>query len=213
MKLRKRKIILVTAGPTREHLDPVRFISNLSSGRLGYEIAREAHTRGYRVILISGPTNITPPQGVRVIHIVSAQELERAVLRCLPTVDVIFMTSAVCDYRPTRFHRGKIKRHKKRTLMLEATDDILLRVAARKTKQVVCGFCLETSKVLINARKKLKKKKLDFIVAHLYRGRKNPFGDNKISPIVLARSGVMKRLRPRTKKELARYVLNVIVGR
>ncbi|MBU1862309.1 MAG: phosphopantothenoylcysteine decarboxylase [Candidatus Omnitrophica bacterium] len=209
---KQKKVVLVTAGPTREHIDPVRFISNLSSGRLGYEIAIAAHKRGYEVVLISGPTHLRAPRGVCMVPVISARQLEKAVLRFFHQADVLFMTSAVCDYRPIRPRREKIKRKSTMALSLEGTPDILKRIIPYKKKQIVCGFCLETSNLVSRARMKLQKKKLDFIVAHRYHRGDNPFGDTMVKPLILDKEGNRYQLPAQTKQAVARYLLHLTMG-
>jgi phosphopantothenoylcysteine decarboxylase / phosphopantothenate---cysteine ligase len=204
------KTVLVTAGPTREYLDPVRFISNLSSGRLGYDIARCAQKRGYRTILISGPTALVPPKGVTMVSITSARELEQEVVRYFKMADILFMTSAVCDYRPLSVKKEKIKREHHLSITFESTDDILKKISAIKKKQIVCGFCIETHNLRKNALRKLKEKKLDFIIASCYSKGKNPFGDNLMSPLLCDKEGAWRPMRSLTKQKLAEYLLNMV---
>ena len=207
---KRRKTILITAGPTREHIDPVRFISNLSSGRLGYAIAQEAHKRGYRVILISGPTNLPVPLGIKVVHIVSADELKEKVVQHFKRAQILFMTSAVCDYRPFRTVSQKIKRGKDLFLRLTLTDDILKKVSRMKKRQIICGFSLETNDLEERAFQKLTEKKLDFIVATLFTEKISPFGDHTMKPLILDKNGCRYTIGYKTKKQLAIYLLNLI---
>ncbi len=206
---KRRKTILITAGPTREHIDPVRFISNLSSGRLGYEIAQEARRRGHKVILISGPTSLPAPSGIKVIHIVSADELEKKVFEFFRKAHILFMTSAVCDYQPSHFIRQKIKRKKDIMLHLKSTHDILKKIAKHKKDKIVCGFSLETHDLLRQAYRKLNEKKMDFIVASLFKGGVNPFGEHRMKPIILDKFGSRYSIGVKTKKQLAVFLLNL----
>jgi len=207
---KRRKTILITAGPTREHIDPVRFISNLSTGELGYTIAAVARKRGYQVILISGPTALPLPRGVRVVPVTSARDLERETIRFFKKIDILFMTGAVCDFRPVQFTAKKIKRRTKLSLHLTATHDILHKVARKKTKQILCGFCLETNRLERNALQKLRNKGLDIIVAHTYSKKVNPFGQRKTKPLILTCRGARYQLAPKTKKQIAVYLLQLI---
>ena len=159
---------LITAGPTREVLDPVRFLSNRSSGKMGLALARQALRRGAAVTLVCGPISIPPPRGAHVIPVVSAGEMLSAVQEHLEASDAVIMTAAVADFRPTTAHPGKIKKdgREKLVLEMEATPDILREISRKKGKRVVVGFAAETGNVTEEARKKLLAKDLDLIVAN-----------------------------------------------
>src|SRR5271154_2357020 len=146
--------VLVTAGPTREKIDPVRYLTNRSSGRMGYAIAEAALRRGARVLLVSGPTAIAAPGAAEVTAVETAEEMRAAVLKLLPESTVVIKTAAVADFRPRAASDQKIKRKGDVTLELEPTADILTAVTRLKTSQVVVGFAAETENVLENARKK-----------------------------------------------------------
>jgi len=161
--------VLITAGPTREPIDPVRYIGNRSSGKMGYAIAEAALRRGARVILVSGPTNLKPPSAAEVINVQTAQEMRDAVLARAAEASIIIKAAAVADYRPKQAADQKIKRQAGASLdiQLEGTADILAELGKRKTpKQVLIGFAAETENVLENARKKLLAKSLDAIVVN-----------------------------------------------
>src|SRR5881227_820854 len=161
--------VLVTAGPTRESIDPVRYIGNRSSGKMGYAIAEAALRRGARVILVSGPTNLKPPSAAEAISVQTAQQMLDAVLARAPEASIIIKAAAVADYRPKTAADQKIKRQAGASLPLdlEGTSDILAELGKRKTgKQIVIGFAAETDNVLENARKKLLAKSLDAIVVN-----------------------------------------------
>ncbi len=161
--------VLVTAGPTREPIDPVRYIGNRSSGKMGYAIAEAALRRGGRVILISGPTSLKPPSAAEVINVQTAQEMRDAVLARAPEASIIIKAAAVADYRPKHAAEQKIKRQAGASLDLdlEGTPDILAELGKKKTaKQILIGFAAETENVLENARKKLLTKSLDAIVVN-----------------------------------------------
>src|SRR5271169_5698870 len=158
--------VLITAGPTREKIDPVRYLTNRSSGRMGYAIAEAALRRGARVLLVSGPTAIAAPGAAELTPVESAEEMRQAVLKLLPEATIVIKTAAVADFRPKAVAEQKIKRKGAMTLELEPTADILTAVARRKTSQVVVGFAAETENVLENARKKLASKSLDAIVVN-----------------------------------------------
>jgi phosphopantothenoylcysteine decarboxylase / phosphopantothenate---cysteine ligase len=159
--------VLITAGPTREKLDPIRYIGNRSSGRMGYALAEAALRRGASVTLVSGPTGIEPPAGAETIRVESAEEMREAVLKRAGECSVIIKAAAVADFRVKEARAHKIKRKGPMTLELEPTADILAEVAAhRRPEQIVVGFAAETENVLENARKKLVGKELDAIVAN-----------------------------------------------
>ena len=157
--------ILITAGPTREYLDDVRFLSNASSGRMGYAIAAEAVRRGHQVVLVSGPVELDPPPGVELVRVTSAQEMLDACLKRFEACDAAVMCAAVCDYRPARRERGKPpKRGRSHHLALEPTTDICATLGATKAGRVVVGFALETDDTHARAEAKLWRKHCDAIV-------------------------------------------------
>jgi phosphopantothenoylcysteine decarboxylase/phosphopantothenate--cysteine ligase len=161
--------VLVTAGPTVEPIDPVRFVSNHSSGKMGYALARAAVRRGARVTLVAGPTLLGDPWGVRTVHVQTAQEMCDAVVREAPGASLVIKAAAVCDWRPTRSAGEKIKKTAGGipSLELEETPDILLKLGEAKPEgQVLVGFAAETQDVEANARRKLAQKHLDLIVAN-----------------------------------------------
>ncbi len=158
--------VLITAGPTREPIDPVRFISNRSSGKMGYALAEAALRRGARVILVSGPTALNAPAGAELIQVETADQMRQAVLSQADAATVIIKAAAVADYRPRSTAPQKLKGKKAFQLDLEPTADILAELARGKRNQVVIGFAAETENVLENARKKLVTKSLDAIVAN-----------------------------------------------
>jgi phosphopantothenoylcysteine decarboxylase/phosphopantothenate--cysteine ligase len=161
--------VLVTAGPTREPIDPVRYIGNRSSGKMGYAIAEAALRRGASVILVSGPTNLKPPSAAETVNVQTAQQMRDAVLSRAPEASIIIKAAAVADYRPKQTADQKIKRQAGASLPLEleGTPDILAELGKRKAaKQLLIGFAAETENVLENARKKLLTKLLDAIVVN-----------------------------------------------
>ncbi|GAB4540496.1 MAG: bifunctional phosphopantothenoylcysteine decarboxylase/phosphopantothenate--cysteine ligase CoaBC [Thermodesulfovibrionia bacterium] len=160
----KGQKVLVTAGPTREYIDAVRFISNRSSGRMGYEIARASVRRGADVILISGPSSLTPPPGVKLINVESASQMEDAVFKNLKGVTVVVMASAVCDLMPESRTHKKLDKDSINILKLKKTNDILKRLSMHKGKRVVVGFSAEYGQRIDRAKEKLKDKGLDLIV-------------------------------------------------
>jgi len=163
----KKMKILVSAGPTREYIDPIRFISNPSTGKMGYLIAEYAKKNGFDVILVSGPTYLNPPAGVKFIRVESAREMEKEILKYFPKVDLLIMCAAVSDWRPYKKFKNKIKRKKEWLLKLVPNPDILKKVSKiKKENQKIVGFALETENIIENAKKKLNEKKLDLIVGN-----------------------------------------------
>jgi len=159
--------VLVTAGPTREEIDPARYISNYSSGKMGFAVAAVAQQRGAQVVLIAGPTNLTVPAGVRCVPIFSAEEMRSAVYDNLEGVDVVVKAAAVADYRPVDRSTQKMKKTAdKLTLKLEKNPDILAELGQQKEGRILVGFAAETERLLAHAAEKLQKKNLDLIVAN-----------------------------------------------
>lgn len=197
------KRILVTAGPTRESLDPVRYLSNHSTGAMGYAVAREARRRGCQVTLISGPVALNAPAGVKMVSVTSALELERACKKYFPLNDALVMSAAVCDFRPSSISKQKMKRHGPLHLLLEKTPDILATLAAHKKQQLMIGFCLETEHWLSRARRKRIEKKLDGIVANRLTSSYSPFGNVKADAAFLDGSETALIFKSKSKKSLA----------
>ena len=165
---KKKLNILITAGGTREYIDPVRYISNASSGRMGYAIARAAIKAGYAVTLITAPTSLRPPKEAKIINVVTSDNMFKAVKADFAKCDTLIMAAAVSDYKPTKASQTKLKKEQTvLSLKLKPTTDILKWAGRKKRKgQTVVGFALEDKNVLENAEKKLKIKKLDMIVAN-----------------------------------------------
>ena len=202
--------VLVTAGPTREKIDPVRYLTNRSSGRMGYAIAEAALRRGARVLLVSGPVAIAAPGAAEVTTVETAEEMLAAVLRLLPEATVVIKTAAVADFRPKAPAGQKIKRKGETTLELEPTADILAEVARRKTAQIVVGFAAETENVLENARKKLASKSLDAIVVNDVSREGIGFDSDRNAVTIISQSEVVEV--PETSKwEVAHRVLDQVV--
>jgi phosphopantothenoylcysteine decarboxylase / phosphopantothenate---cysteine ligase len=202
--------VLVTAGPTREKIDPVRYLTNRSSGRMGYAIAEAALRRGARVLLVSGPVAIAAPGAAEVTPVETAEEMLTAVLRLLPEATVVIKTAAVADFRPKAPAGQKIKRKGETTLELEPTADILAEVARRKTAQIVVGFAAETENVLENARKKLASKSLDAIVVNDVSREGIGFDSDRNAVTIISQSEVVEV--PETSKwEVAHRVLDQVV--
>ena len=206
------KRVLVTAGPTREAIDPVRFITNHSTGKMGYALARQAMYRGADVTLISGPTSLEPVPFVRTIPVVTAQEMFEAVRDHLPEQDILIKSAAVADYRPAQVGQEKIKKADgDMQIHLERTQDILGYVAEhRREDQVICGFSMETQNMLENSRKKLKKKKLDMIVANNLKDAGAGFGTDT-NRITIITAEEEKTLPLMGKDEVADEILSYIL--
>jgi phosphopantothenoylcysteine decarboxylase/phosphopantothenate--cysteine ligase len=204
--------ILVTAGPTQEPLDPVRFITNHSSGKMGYALARIANRRGARVILVSGPSEQPPlPEEVEVIHVRTAEEMKEAVLRHLEECSVVIKAAAVSDYRPAHVSQSKIKKGDlHQTLDLEKTVDILKETGIRKGDRVLIGFAAETEDLMANARKKLLEKNLDFIVANDVTKADAGFGTDTNQVRILFPSGEIKDLPLMSKEEVSYSILDEV---
>ncbi len=206
---KERLSLVVTAGPTREKIDPIRFISNYSTGKFGYEIAREARRRGHRVLLISGPTNLEPPKGVRIVIVESALEMREAVKRAIKKADCLVMNAAVCDWRAHSASRRKIKRRTgKRVLELIENPDILKEIGRKKGDMILVGFALETEDLGSNAYKKLREKNLDIILANRHRAKSGVFGDKRVDVLMVDRHGKRTILPHKSKAELAKIVLD-----
>jgi phosphopantothenoylcysteine decarboxylase/phosphopantothenate--cysteine ligase len=202
--------VLVTAGPTREKIDPVRYLTNRSSGRMGYAIAEAALRRGARVLLVSGPTTIAAPAAAELTAVETAEEMSAAVLKLLPESTVVIKTAAVADFRPKAAAGQKIKRKGEMSLELEPTADILAEVALRKTFQIVVGFAAETENVLENARKKLAAKSLDAIVVNDVSREGIGFDSDRNAVTIISHSEVLEV--PETSKwEVAHRVLDQVV--
>ncbi len=206
--LRKKDLLgerfLITAGPSREPLDPVRYISNRSSGKMGYALARAAVRRGAGVVLVSGPSAIEPPSAVRLIPVNTAAEMRRAVLEQFPECTAVIMAAAVADYRPVDASSKKLKRGKAPLdIRLEPNPDILRELGRRKNGKLLVGFAAETEELIANATRKLHEKNLDLIVANDVTQAGGGFdGDTNIATIV-DRSGASDSLSLMTKDELA----------
>jgi len=206
---KKRLNVLITAGPTQEMIDPIRFISNRSTGVMGYEIAKAAKKRHHRVVLISGPVSIKPPYGVKFVPVVSADELKREVLTRIKKTDCLFMVAAVSDWRAKSFKKHKIRRSNKQLKVeLKATPDILKLAAKRKTRQIFVGFSLETKDARKSSVKKLKNKRLDLIAVNKFTRTQNPFGNRRTRVSVIHRSGRREDLPLLSKRDVALALLD-----
>ena len=207
------KRVLVTAGPTREAIDPVRFVSNRSSGKMGYAVAQAMRAAGAEVVLISGPVSLTPPPGVRCICVETAAQMLEAVQRELPGTRVLVATAAVADYRPVTVAERKIKKKTEQlSLELTRTTDILATVAARGERPFVVGFAAETDAVEQHALEKLQRKNLDMIAANEV-GASKAFDCEENALLVLWRGGGRAELKRAPKLELATALVALIAAR
>jgi phosphopantothenoylcysteine decarboxylase/phosphopantothenate--cysteine ligase len=202
--------VLLTAGPTREKIDPARYLTNRSSGRMGYALAEAALRRGARALLVSGPTELTPPSGAEVTRVESAEEMREAVLRLLPQASIVIKSAAVSDYRAKSFSGQKLKRKGPMTLDLEPTADILKEISQRKHSQIVVGFAAETENVLENARQKLAAKNLDAIVVNDVSRAGIGFDSERNEVTIITHDEVIE-VPESTKLEVAQRVLDSVV--
>jgi len=205
-----RETVLITAGPTREKVDPVRYLTNRSSGRMGYALAEAASRRGARVLLVSGPTALTPPGAAELSQVESAEQMRQAVLKLLPEATVVIKTAAVSDYRPKSTASQKIKRSGPMSLELEPTVDILAEIARHKNSQIVVGFAAETQNALENARKKLASKSLDAIVVNDVSREGVGFDSDRNAVTIITNDSVVD-VPETTKWEVAQRVLDEVV--
>jgi phosphopantothenoylcysteine decarboxylase/phosphopantothenate--cysteine ligase len=208
----KGRRILVSAGPTWEPLDPVRFIANPSSGKMGYAVARMAAHRSAEVILVSGPTALPDPPLVQTLRVRSAQEMEREIVKRASHMDAVIMTAAVGDYRPARVAQQKIKKGADElTLQLIKNPDILAALGRSRppdSRQVLVGFAAETEHLIEHAREKLNQKNLDFIVANNLTESGSGFGSDTNRVKIVDRSGAVEELPTLSKDEVAARILD-----
>ena len=201
------KKVLVTAGRTEEDLDPVRFLTNRSSGKMGYALASEAKSRGADVVLVSGPSHLPSPPGVRFISVRNAEQMSQKVKHWFAWCDVLLMAAAVADFRPRKKAATKIKKVRELSLELEKTPDILLEVKPLKGNKIIAGFALETEDGLANARQKLKTKGLDFIVLNTPAA----LGADTNQATILGADWQTEQLPQMSKQGVARRILDRVV--
>jgi len=206
----KGKTVLVTAGPTREFMDPVRFLSNPSSGKMGYELAAEAVRRGARVVLISGPSALLPPAGVKLQKVTTAAEMREAVLQAFGKADIVLMAAAVSDFRFKDVRPAKAKKSDVAgALEIEQTEDILALLGKKKKRQVLVGFAAETGDILRNAREKMAAKKADLMVANPVGGGRG-FGSDENEVRIIQPSGRVRATPRLSKREISRILFDEI---
>lgn len=206
------KNVLVSAGPTHSKIDPVRFITNRSTGKMGYYIAEEAKRRGANVTLVSGPTNINPPNGINVINITTNEEMKNAILDNFEKSDIVIKSAAVADYKAKNYSNEKIKKGEGDLVLTFVRDnDILKILGEKKSNQILVGFAAESNNVLENAKRKLENKNLDYIVANDITSADTGFGseDNKV--IIISKDGEEIYLDKMSKKEVASKIFETIL--
>lgn len=201
--------VLVTAGPTCEDIDPVRFITNRSSGKMGYALAEAALRRGAQVTLITGPTSLVPPPGAEVVRVRRAQEMYEAVLRHVEAATIVIKAAAVADYRPASTQPTKLKKGTARLLVeLEPTTDILAELGKRKGSRILVGFAAETENLIENGKEKLQRKNLDLIVVNDVSREDVGFGSDFNAALLIDRSGTVVELPLMSKREMAERILD-----
>ena len=203
--------VLITAGPTREYIDPFRFISNPATGKMGYACARAASRQGWDVILISGPSDVAPPPGVKYIPVTSAREMREAVATYSPDVDAVIMAAAVADYRPEKEYPRKLKKGEDRlTVDLVRNPDILEELGRKKDKRILVGFSAQTDNDIDKARQKLKSKNLDLIISNNISSPGSGFGTDTNQIVLIERDGTCRRWPLLEKDEVARRIIKNI---
>jgi phosphopantothenoylcysteine decarboxylase/phosphopantothenate--cysteine ligase len=203
--------LLVSAGPTREYLDPVRFISNPSSGRMGYAVAEAARDRGAEVVLVSGPTCLKAPWGVEVVRVESALEMRQAILERYPWAKAVVMAAAVADYRPAEVLKDKEpKAEAEKTIRLVPNPDILKELGERKEGRVLVGFAMETASGLERAQEKLRRKNLDLIALNWVNREGVGFGSPENEVVLIARDGRVLELPRMEKRQVAHRILDLV---
>ena len=208
------KKVLISAGPTRAAIDPVRFITNKSTGKMGYAIAEEARDRGAEVVLVSGPTTEKVPYGVKVINVTTNDEMRKAILDNYDTSDIVIKSAAVADYKAKEYSNQKIKKGEgDLNLTLTRDNDILRELGDRKKHQILIGFAAESQDVIENATKKLKNKNLDYIVANNISSNDTGFGsdDNKVS--ILTKTDEVISLEKMSKRNVANELFDIVGGK
>lgn len=205
------KKVLVTAGPTWSLIDPVRFITNRSSGKMGYAIAEEARDRGAEVTLVSGPTSLKAPFGINTINVTTNEEMLNEVLKHFNTQDVVIKAAAVADYKPMEYSQNKIKKSSDElTLNFTKDTDILKKLGELKQNQILMGFAAESNDLISNAEGKLKKKNLDYIVANDITSSDTGFQSSENKVTILTREGKSISLDKMSKREVAQKLFDII---
>ncbi|CAB1243581.1 bifunctional phosphopantothenoylcysteine decarboxylase/phosphopantothenate--cysteine ligase CoaBC [Clostridium sp. MT-14] len=210
----KGKKVLVTAGPTREDIDPVRYITNRSTGKMGYSIAEEARDRGAEVTLVSGPTNLNIPFGVQFVSVRTNEEMLNAVLEKFEKQDIVVKAAAVSDYKPKVYSQKKIKKDgDELSLPLTRDIDILKELGKLKSNQILVGFAAESNDLIENAAKKLESKNLDYIIANDITGVDTGFASNNNKVTIIFKDGNKIDLDKMTKREVARKLFDILASK
>ncbi|WP_297631743.1 bifunctional phosphopantothenoylcysteine decarboxylase/phosphopantothenate--cysteine ligase CoaBC [uncultured Clostridium sp.] len=206
------KNVLVTAGPTKAKIDPVRYITNNSSGKMGYAIATEARDRGANVTLISGAKNIECPNGIKLINVETNSEMREAVLDSFKEADIIIKSAAVADYKPKIYSAEKIKKTgDELNISLVRDNDILLELGTLKENKILVGFAAESNSLIENAKKKIEKKNLDFIVANDITAKETGFGSDDNKVFIISKEGNINELDTMSKREVAKNIFDIIL--
>jgi phosphopantothenoylcysteine synthetase/decarboxylase len=202
--LKKKLTFLIFSGPTKEYIDPVRFISNESSGKMGNALARSILKKNHRVIFVSGPVSVFPT-GVKLIKITTALEMFKEVKTNFKKADIVIGVAAIADYRPIKVHRHKIKKdNPKMSIEVKRNPDIIRYCGKNKKNQIVVGFALETSDLVDNAKLKLESKNLDLIIAN----SKESFNSNNTTVFMINQDDVILEIKNRNKKNIAEKIIN-----
>ncbi len=206
------KSVLISAGPTNSSIDPVRFITNRSTGKMGYFLAEEARDRGANVILVSGPTNLNPPKGVKVINVITNEEMKNAILENYDNSDIVIKSAAVADYKIKNYSNEKIKKGDEDLVLTFVRDNDILKILGENKKhQILVGFAAESNDVVENARKKIAKKNLDFIVANDITSSDTGFASDDNKVIILSKDGEEIYLEKMSKRKVASKIFDTIL--
>lgn len=207
------KNVLISAGPTKAPIDPVRFITNRSTGKMGYEIAREARDRGANVTLVSGPTNEVAPLDVNVINIETNEEMYNEFLKYYDNADIVIKAAAVADYKAKEYSTQKIKKKSDDLeILFERDRDILMTLGQKKKNQILVGFAAESENLIENAKSKIQRKNLDYIVANDISSKDTGFASNDNKVTIISKDGEKFSLEKMSKKRVARHLFDIIQG-
>ncbi len=208
----KGKKVVITAGPTRERIDPVRYVSNFSSGKMGYSMAEAARDLGAETVLISGPVSLDKPSGVRVVDIESAEDMFQAVVKEYEDAAMVIKSAAVADYKPAEIHHQKMKKSDgDAVLQMARTTDILKTLGERKDQQILVGFAAETENVLAYGQDKLQRKNLDYIIVNDVTDPDGGFGNDTNVVTLLSKKGLVQPHESMPKRQLAKVLLEEII--
>ena len=206
------KTVLISAGPTISRIDPVRYISNNSTGKMGYSIAEEARDRGANVILVSGPSNIIPPSNINVIKVTTNEEMKNEILKYYDESDIVIKSAAVADYKIKNYSSEKIKKNEDElNLTFIKDNDILKMLGERKNAQILVGFAAESNNIIENAKRKIKTKNLDYIVANDITSNDTGFASDDNKVIIFSKDGEEIYLEKMTKRKVASKIFETIL--